>query len=210
MFTDMETNRILNMSPQEERWFENIKKAVYDSDMAIINGTPHERCIEELVKAVDVAKNLRESLQGQPVSKGRQKERFIEFIELEVPSPEQGGMKIPLTHSETGKVEGYSFAKLVYDIRCMIVHENDNLDASSKPNYHICLDWTMNPRSGFFGSVTNGTLSCSGGFIAMRLREILAKFVTGVQSTITFHTEHRFEITIRPPLGSIRPKSILP
>jgi hypothetical protein len=160
------------------------------------------------VKAVDVAKNLRESLQGKTVSKGRQKERFIEFIELEVPSPQLGGLFIPLKNSRTGQAEDYSFARLVYDIRCMIVHENDNLDASSSPEYHIQLDWTLRGQNHFFGGVSDGTLSCSGEFIALRLREILAKFITGIQSTITFHTEHRFEITIRPPLGSIRPKEI--
>ena len=208
MFSGFNNNRVLNMSAQEDRWFENIKKAIYDSDMTIINGTAQERCIEELVKAIDAAKNLRDSLRGKPLTNGRQKERFIEFIELEVPSPENGGMSIPLQHSRTGQIENYSFAKLVYDIRCMIVHENDNLDALGKPNYHIQLDWQLDPRMQFFGSVANGTLTCSGGFIAMRLREVLAKFVTGIQSTITLHTEHRFEISIRPPLGSIRPKGV--
>ncbi len=43
MFSNFDDNRILNMSAQDERWFENIKKAIYDSDMAIVNGTPQER-----------------------------------------------------------------------------------------------------------------------------------------------------------------------
>jgi hypothetical protein len=206
MFDGIETRRILSMTPQEKRLLNNVKKAFYASDQAVVEGKAADRCLEELFKAIDAAKNLRRLLRGEQQSKVNQKKQFLEFIHLEVPSPENGGMNMPLRDTRTGKDLQYSFAELVYDVRCMIVHENENLNAAEKPNYHIQLDWGNSLNGYVFGQVTDGTLVCSGAFIWNRLREILAKFITGLESQISFHESGTFNITVIPPLGSIKPK----
>ncbi len=61
------------------------------------------------------------------------KKRFLEFLNLELPSPESGGLLVHLVDARSGKAVAYSFAELVYDIRCMI-HENENLNAAEAPN----------------------------------------------------------------------------
>ena len=58
MFDDIETDRVLSMTSQEKRLFNNVKKAFYASDEAVAEGKAADRCLEELFKAIDAAKNL--------------------------------------------------------------------------------------------------------------------------------------------------------
>ncbi|MBX9626250.1 MAG: hypothetical protein K2X82_20795 [Gemmataceae bacterium] len=210
MFAGIEPDKLLAMSEQELRWFDNVKKAFHESDLAYTDGRAQDRCLPELCSAVDTAKLLRRSLRGDDTSPRENKKRFVEFLNLELPSPESGGFQVSLTDARSGRPETYSFAELVYDIRCMI-HENENLNAAEAPNYHILLDWSSRDPA-CFGSVANGRLTCNAHLVWQRLRQILAKFITGIDGMVAYArmiaSGHResFSITISPPLGSVRPR----
>lgn len=194
--------RMLNMTAQELRWFDNIKKAFFQSDQAIISGDA-ENCLEPLMRAVDTAKTLRRSLKGESVDERYNKERFTTFLDLDVPPPGRGGLEIEIVDSRTGKLHRYSFSGLAYAIRCMI-HENENLNHAEWTEYHISLNWSE-PHSNAFGCKIDEKLVLNGFVFRMRIREVLAKFVTGIEGTRSFHQTGNFSITCAPPLGSIKP-----
>jgi hypothetical protein len=221
MFAEITPDRLLAMSEQELRWFDNVKKAFHESDIAYTEGRAQDRCFPELCKAVDTGKTLRRALRGEDVSPRDNKKRFVEFLNFELPSPKSGRpvqvhlvdartgrpVQVHLVHAHSGRPVTYSFAELVYDIRCM-VHENENLNAAEAPNYHILLDWSQ-PHGGFFGSIAAGRLTCNGHMVWRRLREILAKFITGIDGMISWATKRSFSITGAPPLGSVRPRRVI-
>jgi hypothetical protein len=144
-------------------------------------------------------------LRGEDVSSTHNKERFVEFLNLELPKPEGGGFHVELIDSRTGQKRTYSFAQLVYATRCM-VHENENLDVSEKPDYHILIDWHMRNPS-VFGHLCSGRFVCNGPLLWNRLREVLAKFITGIDGMISHAKTGSFSITISPPLCSVKPES---
>lgn len=132
--------------------------------------------------------------------------------------------------ARTGKAEDYSFSRLVYAIRCMI-HEGENLNVDEGPDYHIllnwknrphwsgpvvplvsgtqldpCLPWNRNPHLPVTGKLENGRVTLCGHAVWWRLREVMSKLVTFTNSTIAFlNGASSFEISISPPLGSVRP-----
>lgn len=210
MFTDISPERLLAMSEQERRWFDNVKKAFYESDLAYSGGHAADKSMPELCKAIDTAKTLRRSLRGEDTLPRDNKKRFIEFLSYELLPPVSGGFMVRLIDARSGREVSYSFAELAYDIRCM-VHENENLNAAEAPNYHILLDWTQ-PRGFYFGSIACGRLTCNGHMFWRRLREILAKFVTGIDGMIVYaktvagEKTGPFTITIAPAICSVRPE----
>lgn len=137
MFAAITHDRLLAMSNQELRWFDNVKKAFYESDLAYTEGRAQDHCFPELCNAVDTAKTLRRSLREEDVSSRDNKKRFVEFLNFELPSPESGGLQVHLVDARSGKPVAYSFAELVYDIRCM-VHENENLNAAERRTITSC------------------------------------------------------------------------
>src|SRR5262245_40156085 len=120
MFTGIATERLLKMTDQEQRWFDNVKKAFYENDRAYIEGRLADRGLVESCMAIDTAKSLRLSLQqppGSPSTKDgltkNNRNKFVEFLNLEVPDVASGGFQVQLTDSRTGKPVTYSFAELV-------------------------------------------------------------------------------------------------
>ena len=207
MLEGIEPERMLKMTPQEERWLENVKKGFHESDLAVKDGKASDKCMEELFKALDAAKNLRRSMLDGAAQKANQRKQYIEFIELSVPSPEKGGMSMPLTDARTGESKSYSFAELVYDARCMLVLENENLNAEENPDYHIQFDWNSTPQSHFLGHVTDGRLVANGFLIWNRVRQLLATFITGIDGMISFQKNGSFSFTCEPELGSVKPSN---
>src|SRR5271157_3196283 len=61
-------HRVAAMTGQEKRWLDNVRKDFHESDTVLQAGTPQDRCLEELFKAVDTAKTLRRSLRGEDTS----------------------------------------------------------------------------------------------------------------------------------------------
>jgi hypothetical protein len=205
MFNGILEDRLLNMTDQERRWLNNVKRALYDSDQSLLSGNPQEHCMEELCKGLDAAKTLRRSLRGEDISPKHHKQRFLEFVHLDVPAPTNGKNEMALFDARSNKVEMYSFGKLVYAIRCMAIHENENLDASERPDYHIRLDWNMCAPQQWLGIIEDGKVTLNARTMSQRLREILAKFITGIEGMIGFAEGRGFKTTVDPPLGSIRP-----
>ncbi len=231
MFSGIPQERFGRLTAQEERLLDNVKKAFRDSDVLYQDGRP-EDCMEPMCKAIDTAKTLRRSLRGEDTSSTQNKARFTEFIDLEVPAPGRGGLQVTLLDTRIGQARDYSFSGLVYAIRCM-VHENENLNAAERPDYHILLDWGQVPTwptaavgpvsgsvqdlslrtstarpPGIAGVINSGQITINGHFIWGRLREVMAKFVTGIDAMIALAKgADRFSISIHPPLGSVRPST---
>jgi hypothetical protein len=204
MFEGYDDNRLLAMTDRERRWLDNIKKAFHESDRALQSGRPEDRCLEELFKGIDTAKTLRRSLRGEDTSSRDNKKRFVEFLGLEIPAAQPGGSEIELLERDSGKMRKYTLGEIIYSIRCM-VHENENLNVAEAVDYHILLDWSVrNPIAA--AVVRDGTIVCNGYFIWNRLREILSKFITGIEGMIAFATNPRsFSVSIEPDIGSIIP-----
>jgi hypothetical protein len=205
MFDGISEDRFLNMTGQQRRWLNNVKRAFYNSDQALISGKPQENCMEQLCKGLDAAKTLWRSLRGENVSSNDHKRRFLEFIHLSVPAPKNGENQLPLLDARTKKIEMYSFGTLVYAIRCMAVHENDNLDAAQQPDYHIRLDWNMHAPEQWLGIIEDGRVTLNARIVSHRLREILANFISGIEAISSRAQGRGWRITSDPPLGAIRP-----
>jgi hypothetical protein len=202
MFDGIDENRVLNMTDREKRWFDNIKKAFYESDRAIQSGTPEDRSLEELFKAIDTAKTLRQSLRGEEISRFPHRNKFIEFLALDfplIPKVVHGFIR-----TETANQEEYTFGGIIYEIRCM-VHENENLNAAENVDYRILLDWSVRNPVGF-AETRDGRFVCNGFFLWNQLRRILAKFITGIEGVISPDEKESFSIMINPKIESIRPK----
>lgn len=231
MFSGIAEERFGQLTALEERLLENVKKAFRDSDQ-LYRGGRAEDCLEPMCRAIDAAKTLRRSLRSEDTSSTENRRRFTEFINLEVPAPDRGGLQVTLLDARTGQSRDFSFSGLVYAIRCM-VHENENLNAAERPDYHILLDWGQTPRwtppaagpvsgtvqdlslsasiacpPGVAGVINNGRITINGHFIWARLREVMAKFVTGIDAMVALAKgADMFSITIHPPLGSVRPST---
>ncbi len=203
VFDGIDDQRVLAMTAREKRWLDNVKKAFHQSDLALQSGSPEDRCLEELFKAVDTAKTLRQSLRGEDTSARHHRKRFIEFLGLEIPCAREGASEFRLVDARMGSTVTYTFGEIVYQIRCMI-HENENLNAAEDVDYHILLDWSVrNPY--VFAEIQDGKFVCNGYFLWNRLRQVLSKFITGIDGMIALAEGRSCSITIQPELGSIAP-----
>jgi hypothetical protein len=204
MLQGIEGQRALQMTARERRLFDNVKKAFHDSDVAMRSGRPEDKCLQELFNGIDAAKTLRNSLLGQDCSRSGNRTKFIEFLSLEIPAPESDDEKFPLRERPSGKDRRFGLCELIYDIRCML-HENENLSAAEAIDYHVLLDWSSRcPRN--MAEIHNGTFICNGFFLWNRLREILAKFITGLTCITDLASgATSVSMTISPAMESIRP-----
>jgi hypothetical protein len=214
MFAGIAPERFARLTEVEKRLLDNVKKAFHESDRNYASGRPQD-CMEPMCKAIDTAKTLRRSLRGEDTSGVDNRRRFKEFIDLEVPDPARGGFLVRLVDARTGQPRDYSFSELVHAIRCM-VHENENLNAAEKPDYHIllewgttpqwvppsapatlppvsgtvqdpCLNWAATAHSPVMGIIGGGgRITCNGHLIWGRLREVMGKFITGVDAMVGF------------------------
>lgn len=203
MFTGITEQRFTNMSKQEQRWFDNVKKAFHRSDQSMESGQPEDECLAELFKAVDTAKKLRRSLRGENTSNSNNRKQFIEFLGLEIPSAQPGQPELELYDKRTGELRKLTLGEIIYEIRCMI-HENENLNIEEDIDYHILLDWShRNPI--YPAYVSNKIFVFNGFFIWNRLREVIAKFITVIDAYNAMANNENGCITINPELGSIKP-----
>jgi hypothetical protein len=212
MFSGIAEERFGQFTAQEERLLDNVKKAFRDSD-AHYTGGRVEDCMEPMCRAIDAAKTLRRSLRGEDTSPRQNEERFKEFLALEIPAARPGALPMYLVDARSGQRRQYSYADLVYKIRCM-VHENENLNAAENPDYHILLEWGPGQqppdwfRQGLMGVIHDGRITLHGPLVWQRLRKVVSKFITGIDMMIAVaRGADSFSITIRPPLGSVRPST---
>ncbi len=207
MIDGVSEERFKAMTRQEHRWLDNIKKAFYASDVAYLSDEKKDRCFPELCKAVDVAKTLQRSLRDEDTSTKHHKDRFIAFLQDGMPDPASGGYESgELIDARTGHKVKYTFAGVVYAIRCM-VHENENLDSHERPNYHIHLDWNSSGHGLVLArQYADAKLVLDAELMFSLLRQRVARFVTSIDTAIAFIEKGIFNITIAPPFGSIRPR----
>lgn len=95
-----------------------------------------------------------------------------------------------------------------------MVHENENLNAAERPDYHILLEWGQGQlvpdwfQQGLMGVIRDGRIILHGPLVWDRLREVMAKFITGIDMMIALlNGADSVSITIRPPIGSVSPSS---
>ncbi len=212
MFTDIPNERFGKLTPQELRLLDNVKKAFWDSDAHWSAGRVQD-CMEPMCRAIDAAKTLRRSMRGEDTSPRHNEERFKHFLGLEIPSARPGEFMVELVDARTRQAREYSYADLIYKVRCM-VHENENLNAAENQDYHILLEWgrgSSTPdwfRQGLLGVFGDGRITLHGPLVWGRLREVMAKFITGIDEMRAFlDGATSFRVTSRPPLGSIRPST---
>lgn len=204
MFKNIPNERIIAMTSEENRWLQNIKKAFHESDNAFLSGIPEDRCLEELLKAIDTSKTLYLSLQDKKISIYNNRKKFVDFIHEDIPKPENGGLDLQLINSRTGKLERYNFGELLYEIRCMI-HENENLNISEGANFHILLDWQdSNPK--YQLEIDNGRVIFNGFSLWDRIRQFLSNFITYLEGITSLNKSGKASFSLEPPLGTIRPE----
>lgn len=138
MFDGIDFERLPDMTRQQLRWFDNVKKAFHHSDQALRSGQPEDGCLAKLFKAVDTAKTLRRSLRGEDTTPKNNRQRFIHFLGLEIPACRSGASEFQLRSRSTGQVRSYTLGEIIYEMRCMI-HENENLNAAEDVDHHILL-----------------------------------------------------------------------
>ncbi len=205
MIDGVSEERIRNMTDREKRWLDNVKKGVFVSDRAYLNGEKRDRCFPELCNAIDTAKTLQRSLRDEDISPVQNKARFVEFFGGI--SPDDGGyLSGEVVDARNGKNVQLTIGELVYGIRCMC-HENENLDVDDQPEYHILLNWTgpFRNRQHFASQFADKRIEVNAELLLEYVRERIASFVTGIDSYIAFLESGRFSISCSPPLGSIRP-----
>src|SRR5271157_4238848 len=86
-----------------------------------------------------------------------------------------------------------------------VVTPNENLNAAEDIDYHILLDWSV-PNTLDFFDVRDGQLIWNGYHLWNCIRQILAKFITGLDSMVAIANRQPFSITIEPKMGSIVPE----
>lgn len=204
MIDGVSERRFAEMTDREKRWLDNVKKAFFASDRAYINGEMQDRCFPELCNAVDTAKTLQRSLRDEDTSMKDNKKRFIEFFGG--PHPADGGYESgELVDARTEKRVRYSLGGIVYAIRCM-VHENENLNVTEQPDYHILLDWSESQASYVLANqYADEKVVLNAHVVLTILRRRVATFVTGIDSAIALLQTGTIHITCEPELGSIRP-----
>lgn len=206
MFTGIMPERVAKMSPREHRLFDNIKKAFSDCDADIGKPEMADYCIETLLKGIDAAKKLRLMLLDRPLSENsKNKKEFIDFLELEIPKKSNGARTYSLRNQESMKSYSASISEMIYAIRCMI-HENENLDESESPDYHIRLRWT-GPQRLLVQKHDGESIIINGRVLLLRLREILSKFITILAGLESLSKGKSFSATIHPRLYSIQPSN---
>jgi hypothetical protein len=212
MFSGIAQERFGRLTAQEQRLLDNVKKAFRDSD-AHYTGGRVEDCMEPMCRAIDAAKTLRRSLRGEDMSPRNNEERFKEFLALDIPAARPGRLSLSLVDARSGQTRQYSYADLVYKIRCM-VHENENLNAAETTDYHILLEWGRGQpppewfRQGLMGVIRDGRITLHGPLVWGRLREVMSKFISGIDMMVAFAKgADSFSATIHPPLGSVRPST---
>ena len=162
MFEGIPESRFLNLTAKEERLLDNAKKAIYESDQAMLSGHPADRCLEEIFKAIDTVKTLRRSMRGEDTAPVENKKRFIEFLGLEIPAAQPDVPGIRLWDADKGKFDELTLGQVAYLARCKI-HENENLNAAENPEYHILVDWDMRDDR-LLGTTSNGTIRLHAHF----------------------------------------------
>lgn len=200
------TKRVLAMNEAETRLLENAKKGLADCDEFIGTDRMRDRCIDALFKGLEASRKLRQILSGHTAEELRRnsKENFVALLETSIPPAEDGGATLTVLNHETCRPQSCSIAELIYRVRCIYTHENDNLDEAEQTPHPIKLRWNVEMKQ-FFHYNEDGSIVVNAFLLLNRLREILSHFITSLDAMISFAKTGKATVSIMPPLGSIQP-----
>jgi len=203
---------------QRHWWNSSLKHA--NADQAVSDGRIDDRTLEELFKAIDGAQTVRQNLLPEHLrSKGGNRDLFVEFIHLELPMARARSstdandlpfelQEFELFNMDKQRVEMFTMGEVAYAARCMIMHENENLNVAEEGvDYHVMLDWNISATDMMLGYQRDQKFICSGPFLVQRLRQIVASFIQGVElCKFDPATSTSFSISMDPQMGSIQPR----
>lgn len=183
MIPGVALTRIVKMSPEEERLLLNIEKAIRACDADINTVRQKESCILSLLNGIDAAAKLRGSLAGTTILNNQ--ETFVSFLETAIPTAIMSGKEFTLLSRRKNKEITISISQLIYQIRCILVHENENLDEAEGVTHMVRLRWEA--HTGDFICICEPTdyVVVNALTLMRRLREILSLFVSGLKSMKT-------------------------
>jgi hypothetical protein len=191
--------RIMKMSPEEERLLQNVEKAIWSCDADINTTRQKDACIPTLLNGIDAAAKLRASLAG--TTSLNNQEAFVAFLETAIPTANMSGTVLTLFSSRNKKEINISISQLIYQIRCIVVHENENLDEAEGVTHMVRLRWEA--HSGDFICLCEPTdyVVVNALTLMRRLREILSLFVSGLKSMKTASETGKVSFSINLELG---------
>lgn len=180
MIPGVSLTRIAKMSPNEERLLQNVEKAIRACDEDINTARQKDTCIPSLLNGIDAAAKLRSSLVG--TTSLNNQETFVAFLETAIPTAIESGTELELFSRHQKKQITISVSKTIYQIRCIVVHENENLDEAEGVTHMVRLRWEA--HSGDFICLCEPTdyVVVNALTLMRRLREILSLFVSGLKS----------------------------
>lgn len=198
--------RIIKMSPEEERHLHNVEKAIWACDADINTARQKETCIPALLNGIDAAARLRSSLAG--ATSLNNQETYIAFLETAIPTASKSGTELELFSRQKKKQITISISQTIYQIRCIVVHENENLDEAEGVTHMVRLRWEA--HTGDFICLCEPTdyVVVNALTLMSRLREILSLFVSGLKSMKTARETGKVSFSINLELG--KPRTEIP
>lgn len=198
--------RIIKMSPEEERLLQNVEKAIWSCDADINTTRQKDACIPTLLNGIDAAAKLRGSLAGT-IGLNNQ-ETFVEFLETAIPTANMSGTVLTLFSRRNKKEIIISISQLIYQIRCIVVHENENLDEAEGVTHMVRLRWEAHSGDLICLCEPTDYVIVNAFTLMKRLREILSLFVSGLKSMKTARETGKVSFSINLELG--KPRTEIP
>jgi hypothetical protein len=195
--------RIRAMDENECRLLDNVRKAIATCDIDESTIRREDTCVEALLKGVDAASKLRIHLTGG-ISPGNRK-AFTDFLELAIPAAKDSSATFSLYDRRKQKPVTVSVSDAIYEVRCLSLHENDNLDESEGVRHMIRLRWNVYSEKFICLSEQGDYIVINALLLMRRLREILSLFVTSIDSIMNASEKGQVSFSICPEKGSIQP-----
>jgi hypothetical protein len=180
MIPGVTLTRIAIMSPNEERLLENVEKAIRACDIEVKTARQKDTCIPTLLNGIDAAAKLRGSLAG--TTSITHQENFVAFLEAAIPTSIESGTELKLFSRHRKKQITISVSQIIYQIRCIAVHENENLDEAEGVTHMVRLRWESHADEFICLCEPNDYVVVNALTLMRRLREILSLFVSGLKS----------------------------
>jgi hypothetical protein len=199
MIPGVALTRIMKMSPEEERLLQNVEKAIRSCDDDINTNRQKDTCIPTLLNGIDAAAKLRGSLAGT-IGLNNQ-ETFVAFLETAIPSANMSGTELTLFSRRYKKEITVSISQLIYQIRCIVVHENENLDEAECLTHMVRLRWDALSVDFICLCEPTDYVVVNAFTLMRRLREILSLFVSGLKSMKTARETGKVSFSINLELG---------
>jgi len=132
---------MLNLTTEEARLLENVKTAYEDFSQDFI-AKKHPKALRALMNGFDAAATLYASLMGKPITRQHNKRKYVDFLMSATPKNDQ---TITLFRRDKKQAERFTFADMVYEVRCQMDHAYEDLDSRHpQVDNHVVLSWSWN------------------------------------------------------------------